>query len=165
MVLQAFYRTDDEYLDETANIFSALIELDSDSRADPYRTWVSAVIFMILIFNNREAQDIAMTLTTGDAESGEEIVTAIQTFSANLVSSLQYNLDSRISLAFLMSLCVWLNENPEAVDDFLNEGSTLESLLAIINQANKSDAILQGMCAFLLGILYEFSTKDSPIPR
>ncbi|KAF3935950.1 hypothetical protein ABW19_dt0202928 [Dactylella cylindrospora] len=151
--------------DETANIFNALIELDSDSRADPYRTWLSAIIFMTLIFNSREAQDVAMKLTSGDAESGEEVVTAIQTFSSNLVSSLQYNLDSRISLAFLMALCMWLNENEAAVDDFLNEGSAVDSLLAVINRPNKADVILQGMCTFLLGILFEFSTKESPIPR
>ncbi|KAK6355412.1 hypothetical protein TWF696_004513 [Orbilia brochopaga] len=151
--------------DETANIFNALIELDSDSRADPYRTWLSGAIFMTLIFDNREAQDVAMQLTSGDTESGEEVVTAIQTLSTNLVSALQYGLDSRISLTFLMILCVWLYDNPEAVNDFLNEGSTIENLLAIINQSNKADIILQGMCAFLMGIVFEFSTKESPIPR
>ncbi|KAF3928539.1 hypothetical protein ABW21_db0205138 [Orbilia brochopaga] len=150
---------------ETANIFNALIELDSDSRADPYRTWLSGAVFMTLIFDNREAQDVAMQLTSGDTESGEEVVTAIQTFSTNLVSALQYGLDSRISLTFLMILCVWLYDNPEAVNDFLNEGSTIENLLAIINQSNKADIILQGMCAFLMGVVYEFSTKESPIPR
>ncbi|EWC46137.1 hypothetical protein DRE_04711 [Drechslerella stenobrocha 248] len=151
--------------DETANIFNALIELDSDSRADPYRTWLSGAIFMTLIFDDQEAQGLAMQLTSGDTESGEEVVTAIQTLSSNLVSALQYGLDSRISLTFLMILCVWLYDNPEAVNDFLNEGSTIESILAIINQSNKADTILQGMCAFLMGIVFEFSTKESPIPR
>ncbi|KAF3933278.1 hypothetical protein ABW20_dc0105324 [Dactylellina cionopaga] len=151
--------------DETANVFNALIELDSDSRADPYRTWFSGAIFLTLIFGDREAQDLAMKLTSGDAESGEEVVTAIQTFSSNLVSALQYGLDPRISLTFLMILCVWLYENPEAVDDFLNENSTIESLVTTVNQLNNADIVLQGVCTFLIGIVFEFSTKESPIPR
>ncbi|EPS35462.1 hypothetical protein H072_11159 [Dactylellina haptotyla CBS 200.50] len=152
--------------DETANIFNSLIELDSNSQSDPYKTWFSGAIFQTLIFENREAQDIAMNLTSGDAESGEEVVTAIQNFSSNLLEALQYGLNSRISLAFLMILCVWLNENPEAVNDFLMENSTLESLLALVNHINNEDAVLlQGVCTFLIGIVFEFSTKESPVPR
>ncbi|KAF3925502.1 hypothetical protein AA313_de0205985 [Arthrobotrys entomopaga] len=152
--------------DETANIFTNLIELDSNSQSDPYKTWFSGAIFLTLIFENREAQDIAMTLSSGDADSGEEVVTAIQNLSSNLLEALQYGLNSRISLTFLMILCVWFYENPEAVNDFLTENSTLESLLALINQLNTEDPLLlQGVCTFLIGIVYEFSTKDSPIPR
>ncbi|KAK6527839.1 hypothetical protein TWF694_004813 [Orbilia ellipsospora] len=152
--------------DETANIFTNLIELDSNSQSDPYKTWFSGAIFLTLIFENREAQDIAMTLSSGDAESGEEVVTAIQNLSSNLLEALQYGLNSRISLTFLMILCVWFYENPEAVNDFLTENSTLESLLALINQLNTEDPLLlQGVCTFLIGIVYEFSTKDSPVPR
>lgn len=141
------------------------MELDSDSRADPYRTWLSSLVFMRLIYEHHEAQSIAMGLTVGDAETGEEVITAIQTLSANLAASLQYNLDPRISLAFLMVLCVWLFDNSEAVNDFLNEGSTVEAILAILNQTDKTNVMIQGMCAFLMGIVFEFSTKDSPIPR
>ncbi|KAK6518538.1 hypothetical protein TWF506_005677 [Arthrobotrys conoides] len=151
--------------DETANIFNALIELDSDSRADPYRTWFSGAIFMTLISDNQEARDVAMKLTSGDVESGEEVVTAIQTFSGNLVAALDHGLDPRISLTFLMTLSVWLYENPLAVNDFLNEGATIESLLRIVNDQSNKDVLLQGMCTFLIGVVYEFSSADSPLSR
>ncbi|KAK6515695.1 hypothetical protein TWF281_004287 [Arthrobotrys megalospora] len=151
--------------DETANIFNALIELDSDSRADPYRTWFSGAIFMTLISDNQEARDAAMKLTSGDVDSGEEVVTAIQTFSGNLVAALDHGLDPRISLTFLMALSVWLYENPLAVNDFLNEGASIESLLRIVNDQNNKDVLLQGMCTFLIGVVYEFSSADSPLTR
>lgn len=151
--------------DETANIFNALIELDSDSRADPYRTWFSGAIFMTLISDNQEARDAAMKLTSGDVESGEEVITAIQTFSGNLVAALDHGLDPRISLTFLMALSVWLYENPLAVNDFLNEGATIESLLRIVNDQSNKDVLLQGMCTFLIGVVYEFSSVDSPLSR
>ncbi|KAK6331538.1 hypothetical protein TWF730_004612 [Orbilia blumenaviensis] len=151
--------------DETANIFNALIELDSDSRADPYRTWFSGAIFMTLISDNQEARDVAMKLTSGDVESGEEVVTAIQTFSGNLVAALDHSLDPRISLTFLMALSIWLYENPLAVNDFLSEGATIESLLRIVNDQGNKDVLLQGMCTFLIGVVYEFSSADSPLSR
>jgi len=141
------------------------MELDSDSRADPYRTWLSATIFLHLINENEDVKNSAMGLTSGDAESGEEVVTAIQSFSANLISSIQYKLDQRISIAFFMVLCIWLFDNPPAVNDFLNEGSTIQSLVGIVAQSNNPDVIIQGLGAFLLGIIYEFSNDESPVPR
>lgn len=141
------------------------MELDSDSRADPYRTWLSATVFLHLINENEEIKNSAMGLTSGDAESGEEVVTAIQSFSANLISSVQYKLDQRISIAFFMVLCIWLFDNPPAVNDFLNEGSMIQSLVGIVAQSNNPDIIVQGLGAFLLGIIYEFSSDESPVPR
>lgn len=108
---------------------------------------------------------MATSIAFGDEEEGEEVVTAIQTVAANLITCLEHNHDPRISLAYLMVLCAWLYEDTAAVDDFLQEGATVQTLVASITKSTNSNSLVQGLCTFLLGILYEFSTTESPIPR
>jgi hypothetical protein len=151
--------------DPSANILTCLINLDSDSRGDPYRVWLASVIFLHLVYDDEEAKALATSVTEGDAEAGEEVVSAIQSISANLVAALEHNYDPRIIVGYLMLLCVWLYEDSPAVDDFLTEGSSVQSLVSAVKQSSNSNVLVQGLCAFFLGILYEFSHKDSPIPR
>ncbi|RPB23056.1 hypothetical protein L211DRAFT_787704 [Terfezia boudieri ATCC MYA-4762] len=151
--------------DETANILACLMDLDSDSRNDPYKIWVAAVIFLHIIYDNDEAKVMATSVAFGNEEEGEEVVTAIQTIAANLITCLEHNHDPRISLAYLMVLCTWLYEDTVAVDDFLQEGATVQSLVAAVTKSTNSNSLVQGLCTFLLGILYEFSTTNSPVPR
>ena len=118
-----------------------------------------------LIFEDHGAKALAMSVAEGDASTGEEVVTCIQTITANLITGVQKNADERVLVAYLMLLCGWLFEDPDAVNDFLGEGSNLQSLVQVISQAGGDGTIVQGLCALLLGIVYEFSTKDSPVPR
>jgi hypothetical protein len=73
--------------------------------------------------------------------------------------------DERISVGYLMLLCGWLFEDPDVVNDLLGEGSIIQSLIQETKQARSSRTLLPGLCAVLLGIVYEFSSKDSPVPR
>ncbi|OTA65280.1 hypothetical protein K449DRAFT_265300 [Hypoxylon sp. EC38] len=106
-----------------------------------------------------------MAVTEGDAESGEEVVTSIQTITAHLVSGLARAEDDRISVGYLMLLIGWLFEDLDGVNDFLGEGSNIQALAQEVVKHNSSSVIVQGLCAMILGVVYEFSTKDSPIPR
>lgn len=152
--------------DETANVLTTLLQpLDGHVSGDPYRYWFAAVILFHLIFEDPAAKTLAMSVTEGDASNGEEEVTCIQTITANLITGVQRHLDDRILVAYLMLLCGWLYEDPDAVNDFLGEGSNLQSLVAAVLQTNGDGTFIQGLCAMLLGIVYEFSTKDSPVPR
>ncbi|PWW73560.1 hypothetical protein C7212DRAFT_217553 [Tuber magnatum] len=151
--------------DESANVLTCLINLDQDSRGDPYRVWLASVIFLHLIYNDEEAKNLATSFKEGDADAGEEVVTVIQSISANLVAALEHNYDPRIIIGYLMLLCTWLFEDSPAVDDFLNEASSVQSLVSTVKQPSNSNLLIQGLCAFFLGILYEFSRKDSPLPR
>lgn len=63
-----------------------------------------------------------------------------------------------------MLLCVWFFENSDAVDDFLNEAGFLHSLINGVKD-NNVDPIAQGLAACLLGIIYDFSHNESPLPR
>ncbi|KAI8957580.1 p115 like vesicle tethering protein [Daldinia sp. FL1419] len=153
-------------VDETANVLTTLLRpSDSAGSVDPYRHWFAAVIMFHLVFENSEAKALAMSVTEGDADSGEEVVTSIQTITAHLISGLARSDDGRISVGYLMLLIAWLFEDLDGVNDFLGEGSNIQALAQEVVRHNSNNIIVQGLCAMLLGVVYEFSTKDSPIPR
>jgi hypothetical protein len=64
-----------------------------------------------------------------------------------------------------MLLSGWLFEDAAAVNDFLGEASSLQSLVQVILKPGEQQVVSKGLCALLLGIIYEYSTKDSPVPR
>lgn len=151
---------------EADNIITILLDDPESSRGvDPYRTWISAVLLFHLLYEDFDAKNVAMRVAEGDAGNGEEVITCIQTLSSNLISGEQKDEDPRVSIGYLMILCGWLYEDHDAVNDFLGEGSNVQSIVQLITRNSQSRILVSGLCAFLLGIIYEFSTKDSPIPR
>lgn len=152
--------------DEIANVLTTLVvPLENQASIDPYRHWFAAVIFFHLIYDESNAKSLAMSVADGDANQGEEVVTCIQSLTGNLIIGIQKNSDERVLVAYLMLLCGWLFEDPDGVNDFLGEGSNLQSLVQAVSSKVGDGVIVQGLCAILLGIVYEFSTKDSPVPR
>ena len=151
---------------ENVNILTTLID-NSDPRqsADPYRPWMAAVLLFHLVYEDAEAKSLTMSISEGDAGKGEEVITCIQAIAGNLIDRLQRDNDERISVGYLMLLCGWLFEDPDAVNDFLGEGSSFQTLVQVVAQGSMDKILVPGLCATLLGIIYEFSTKDSPIPR
>jgi len=152
--------------DETANALTILMAGPQvPPTGDPYRIWFASNLIYHLIFDDYQAKDTLMGVKEGDAESGEEVVTCIQTLTANLIASLQLGEDERISVAYLMLLLGWLFEDAAAVDDFLGEASSLQSLVQAVLTPGEDRVMIRGLCAALLGVVYEFSTRDSPVPR
>ncbi|KAF2758392.1 intracellular protein transport protein [Pseudovirgaria hyperparasitica] len=154
--------TSGEY--EPANVLSTLVSGPSASK-DPYRVWFAAVLVLHLIYDDLEAKNIVMNVVEGNAENGEEVVTYIQTLAGHMVTALKSNDNERVCVAYLMLLSGWLFEAAPAVDDFLNEGSTLQTLIQTASRIAPDNVVRRGLCACLLGTIYEFSTKDSPIAR
>ena len=151
---------------EADNILTILIQEPENSRgADAYRSWIAAVLLFHLLYEDSDAKSLAMGVAEGDADKGEEVITCIQALSANLISGEQKDEDPRVAIGYLMILCGWLYEDHDAVNDFLGEGSNVQSVVQSITPDNQSKPLVSGLSAFMLGILYEFSTKDSPIPR
>ncbi|KAL8709368.1 MAG: hypothetical protein Q9220_005862 [cf. Caloplaca sp. 1 TL-2023] len=150
---------------EPDNILTILIQGSVSHSSDPYRLWIAAVLLFHLLHEDFEAKNMVMQVSEGDAEKGEEVVTSVQALASNLVSAEQSAEDERASISYLTVLCSWLYEDHEAVNDLLSEGSILQSIVQLLTQNNQSRALALGLCAILLGIIYEFSTKDSPIPR
>lgn len=155
--------TSDE--DEPDNILTILLQNNEQYGGDPYRLWIAAVLLFHLLYEDFEAKNIAMRVHEGDAEKGEEVVTCIQALASNLVTAEQNLEDERVSIAYLTILCSWLYEDPDAINDFLSEGSTIQSIVQLLSQNNPSRTLTLGLCAVLVGTVYEFSTKDSPVPR
>ncbi|KAB8416386.1 hypothetical protein FH972_024905 [Carpinus fangiana] len=152
--------------DETSNILSVLMGGPSSYEgSDPYRIWFAALLAFRLTFEEPEAKSRLRSASEGDAEQGEEVVTCIQSMTGNLIGALQAKEDSRVIVGYLMLLSTWLFEDAESVNDLLAEGSTVQSLVQVVIKPDRSLEVEQGLIAFLLGILYEYSTKDSPIPR
>jgi hypothetical protein len=152
---------------EATNVLTVLLNPTAVlSASDPYRSWFASVIAFHLLFDNPAAKAKASGLTEGDSESGEEVVTCIQTVAAHLIGGLRRDDDPRILAGHLMLLLGWLFEDLDAVNDFLNEGSNVQSLVqAVLQPIVPGGDLVQGLCTMLLGVAYEFSTKDSPIPR
>ena len=151
---------------ENENIVSILMGgPHAYSSSDPYRIWFAAIIALRLIHEDTDAKETLRSVSEGNEEEGEEVVTCIQIMTGHLVSSFQQGLDERILTAYLMLLNSWLFEDAAAVNDLLSEGSTLQSLVALASKPDKERAISRGLAAALVGVVYEFSTKDSPIPR
>ncbi|KAL1965028.1 hypothetical protein VTN77DRAFT_6088 [Rasamsonia byssochlamydoides] len=152
--------------DQIPNILSVLLEApDPRGNADPYRKWMASVLMFHLIFEDPEAKALAMKVTEGNAENGEEVITCVQTIAGNLITGMQRGDDERMSIGYLMLLCGWLFEDPDVVNDFLGEGSIIQSLIQETKQSRLGNVLVPGLCSILLGIIYEFSSKDSPIPR
>ncbi|KAL8413776.1 hypothetical protein RB594_005135 [Gaeumannomyces avenae] len=152
--------------DETANVLTTLMRSPAEeSVTNPYRYWFAAVIMLHLLMDSPQAKAMAMDVTEGDEESGEEVVTSIQTITAHLVSGLGRGDDERVLIGSLMLLLCWLFEDLDGVNDFLGEGSNIQGLVNAVAKNTGGGPIVQGLCAMLLGVVYEFSTKDSPVPR
>lgn len=151
--------------DETANILTTLLDPPSSSRSDPYQVWLAAVLLLAILYDDYEAKEIVRSVTQGDASTGEEVVSCVTLVSGHMLDAIGRQEDDRIPIAYLMLLCCWLWEEPDSVNDFLSEGSQLQSLLDAANGNRPDQKIVQGLCVLLLGIIYEFSTKDSVIPR
>jgi intracellular protein transport protein USO1 len=157
------YRSGD---DEVPNILVVLIRpSDLPAVSDPYQTWMASVLLFHLLFENPEAKELALAVTDGDAASGEEVITCVQSIATNLITSVQRREDERAVIGCLMLLCGWLFEDPDAVNDFLGEGSSVPSLIHASKMTSSTAPLVAGLCIVLLGIIYEFSSKDSPLPR
>jgi hypothetical protein len=147
-----------------ANIFSTLMDYDSSIKLNPYRAWFAALILLYLFDEEHENRELARGVKTGDEESGEEVMNSIQAISGLLVASFD-SYDQRVGIGYLMLLTVWMYEDLNAVNDFLSDPSVVRSVITFVSDSSKLAILLQGMAAIVLGIAYEFSSNESPIPR
>ncbi|USW53579.1 hypothetical protein Slin15195_G068980 [Septoria linicola] len=141
-------------------LFTLLHPPESDETAIVHASW----IVQGLIGDEPEAKAIFTAVSEGNEEEGEDVITIVQALGANLHAALQPPLDARTVAAYSSLLSTLLWDFAPGVDDLLAEGSSLLQRLVDVVKTPK-DPIVTGLAAVLLGIVYEFSTKDSPIPR
>ncbi|KAI8053072.1 p115 like vesicle tethering protein, partial [Syncephalis plumigaleata] len=136
------------------------------SQNDPYVAWFSALLWSRILNNNDTAKEAALKSTSGDTEQGEEPVPFMHSIMHAIMMSIQDGMDLRIPIALISLLCTWLYESPPSVAQFLSEGVHLQSLIEWISQSTGMNETIQGMAAYLLGIIYEYNDDtQSPFPR
>ncbi|KAF9928458.1 hypothetical protein FBU30_002360 [Linnemannia zychae] len=141
-------------------------EDDGAGPIDPYNSWFATVLFSHILQNNSRAKSIALAITFGDEEHGEDPVSLIHAIAAALMVAVKSQADVRVALGYLALLCVWCYDSPKSIKDFLSEGIHLQFLIEIISPSSKEDPMVQGLAAFLLGICYEFNwEQDALISR
>ena len=148
--------------DEAANTLTTLIRPDGgDVTGVVFASW----IVQDLIFEDVEAKNVLMNVREGDESEGEDVLSFIQALGSQLQAALHESspTDQRVVAAYATLLITFLWEFAEGVNDLLAEGSSL--LQALTALPRTMDALTVGLAAALMGTVYEFSTKDSPIPR
>ncbi|KAI0061957.1 hypothetical protein BV25DRAFT_1826249 [Artomyces pyxidatus] len=70
----------------------------------------------------------------------------------------------RVICSYLSLLSQWLWEDPKAVREFLEAGG-LGVLVEQLNQPSEVDVVIPGLCAFVLGLCYEFNREPGEITR
>lgn len=151
---------------ESANVLTTLLRSPTeDPTVDPYRYWFAACIMLHLVAENPTTKELARQVTEGNEAEGEEVVTSIQIITSHLIGSLSRSEDERVIIGYLMLLLCWLFEDLDGVNELLEEGSNVQRLIQTVVKNSSSETMVQGLSAMLLGVVYEFSTKDSPVPR
>lgn len=148
----------------SGNEGSLLEAIVAPAEVDEHRTWFACCALLRLTHDDEEAQAMFTELMIGDATAGEEELSFVQTLSGNLVASLQRE-RKRSAAAYLQLLCCLLYDAKSSVANFLEEGSTLQALLAELQNESR-DPITKGLCASLLSICYAFNfDESSPLSR
>jgi intracellular protein transport protein USO1 len=147
--------------EDAANVLTTL----SQQGGDPVGLLFASWIVEDLISEDSDAKSALAAVKEGNESEGEDVLTFIQALGSELETLLQQAVEVHAIAAYSSLLTVFLWEFASGVDNLLAEGSSLVQALAANVKDATSDPLVAGLSAALLGTVYEFSTKDSPIPR
>lgn len=148
--------------EKAANVLMTLLHPSGDDiNSVVFASW----IVQGLVADNLDAKLVLTAVKEGNESEGEDVITCIQGLGSQLQASLQAPIDERLGAAYASLLITLLWDFAPGVDDFLAESSSLLQTLVVLVKTPTEDPVVTGLAATLLGIVYEFSTKDSPIPR
>jgi intracellular protein transport protein USO1 len=143
-----------------ANVLNTLLSPNSDVQAIVYASWIISVI----VVDELDAKAALAAVKEGDESAGEDVLTFIQALGSQLQGALQAA-DESLVTAYAGLLIVLLWEFADGVNNLLAEGSGLLQALVAAASPILGQPVTSGIAVVLLGTIYEFSTKDSPIPR
>lgn len=122
---------------------------------DALSNWFSAVsLFHSLIENQNQKEQLLRSLVA-TSTSSKPVSLIQQCF--NLLQQGQFKHQSKIGI--LMFLSMWLAKCEMAVRAFLSINGTISFLIAQItaNEHDENEYLIQGLCAFLMGICIQFN--------
>ncbi|MBW0473962.1 hypothetical protein O181_013677 [Austropuccinia psidii MF-1] len=171
-------------------LFSALRTLPSLEAGSmtSYTPFFACLIFIHLLRGCESAKQMAREMQIdidpmvqhNDSSDDDERISLVHLLIGNLMmakrsqsqvnnagESLQQSLGwARVMIGYLMVLATWFWDSPATTSEFLSESASLQVLIEPISQASGVDPLVQGLCAFVLGIIYETDRDPaSPIPR
>ncbi|GHJ85164.1 hypothetical protein NliqN6_1566 [Naganishia liquefaciens] len=173
-------------------LLNALVETPLPGQPfDPYRPLFACLLMAHLVRNSeaakRAAREMVLPSFDDEEDAQEESDGLIQVVVGNLMmaareqaecvnrrakdqptaegSSTEESDWTRVMVGYLILLCTWLWDSPKSVKEFLNDSSNIQVLIGPITQPTGVDPIVQGLCAFLLGVCYEFNREPGEVTR
>ncbi|KAJ2488999.1 Vesicle-mediated ER to Golgi transport protein [Coemansia sp. RSA 2050] len=147
-------------------IVSVLLDWRETSKEDVWRVWYAALLLSTILRDHNECKEQALKITLGDASKGEEPFPLINELMSQARQATQHGADVRVSLAILTLISVWLVNFPKGVSVFLDESANISFLVEQISGSSGINALVQGVAAFMLGIVYQFDVDpESPMSR
>ncbi len=97
------------------------------TRKDPYAVWFASVLLSHVLHGNHEVKTLIINRRVdSDTEDDEINVSFLHKCIFTVLSAHQQGADVHVTLGILCLLAVWLFECPEAVREFLSEGSNIQ---------------------------------------
>lgn len=130
---------------------------------DTLANWFSAVALMhTLVENVAQKEELLRVLLA--TPGGQRPITLLEQCT-NLMQQERYRLQSKVGL--LMLLSVWVAHCPGAVKALLETQGTMAYLTAQLcaNEHDEREYLVQGMCAFLMGLCIQFNDNSLPNQR
>ncbi|SJM86905.1 related to Intracellular protein transport protein USO1 [Zygosaccharomyces bailii] len=150
------------------NLFEAILDYDLELKLNPYKLFFAADLFMYLFESDTSENDglreMTRKVTTGSGLDEEEQLSSIQALSELIITSLTSE-DIRIPISYITLLIFWIYGDQNALNDFLSNRGVIQSLLSFSYQVESDDITVKCLVTMLLGVSYEFSSKNSPFPR
>ncbi|XP_065583215.1 general vesicular transport factor p115-like [Artemia franciscana] len=137
---------------------------------DPLLTWLAATAFSHVVqedfepdpeenLNKISLKEKLLQVKLMETESNVPV-----TLLQQCVSNLNERKQIHARIGILMFLSRWLSGCPRSVSDFLNIDGAMEFLTSQISssEADETEGLLQGTCAFLLGICLLYTDGSKP---
>ncbi|KAH8305366.1 hypothetical protein KR044_012831, partial [Drosophila immigrans] len=131
--------------------------------SDTLANWFAAVAIMhTLVENVAQKEELLRVLLA--TPGGVRPITLLEQCT-DLMQQERYRLQSKVGL--LMLLSVWLAHCPGAVKALLETPGTMAYLTAQLcaNEHDEREYLVQGMCAFLMGLCIQFNDNSLPQQR
>ncbi|KAJ2715367.1 Vesicle-mediated ER to Golgi transport protein [Coemansia spiralis] len=158
--------TPDEHQSAGSLIVSVLLGWQEAGSEDVWRVWYAALLLSTILNNHTECKQQALKLTVGDESKGEVPLPLLNELMSQARHAIQGGAETRLAISLLTLVCVWLVNFPPGVSAFLDESSNVAFLVEQINGSSGISALVQGVAAFLFGLVYQFDTEtDTPMTR
>ncbi|KAJ2724299.1 Vesicle-mediated ER to Golgi transport protein [Coemansia sp. Benny D115] len=147
-------------------IVSVLLDWRNNSTEDVWRIWYASLLLSTVLRDHIECKEQALKISLGDESQGEEPLPLINELMSQARQATQQGADARVCTSLLTLICVWLVNFPKGVAAFLDESSNLAFLVEQINGSSGVNALVQGVAAFLFGLVYQFDIEpETPMTR